>query len=475
VARLFHRLLGVTFLLAWISLGVQVHVLIGRQGLLPIADHLARSRQTFFEFPTHLWLDASDLSITAGIVAGALLAIVAVWGKLPRICLGLSTALYLSYATACRDFLNFQWDSLLIECGFLATLLPGHRPARLSHVLLRLLLFKVYFESGVSKLSSRIGDWADGSAMALYYETSPLPTPLAYFAHALPLWWHQLESRLVLGLELVIPWLVFGTRRLRLFALVVMTAFQLAIFATSNYGFLCLLMAALGVFLLDDRDLDRFYAWVRRKVGRGAATQPPRTAVATIPWRIAVTAVATAWVWISVADGMSYFDRSPANYWEAVVRPLRPYYAPWGVANTYHMFAQVTRDRIEPELQTFDGQEWTAHHLRYKPGDPGRAPPWVAPHQPRVDFRLWFHGLGYQRRQAPQYVRTLEERVCTAPGAVAGLFEGPLPAAPTAVRLVYWRYRFTNPEERSRDGTWWSRQWVRETVKRPCSDSPPDP
>ena len=67
------------------------------------------------------------------------------------------------------------------------------------------------------------------------------------------------------------------------------------------------------------------------------------------------------------------------------------------VANAYHLFGHITRERIEPEFQTRDGDRWRAHDLHYKPGDPLRPPPVVAPHQPRVDFLLWFYGLDFRR------------------------------------------------------------------------------
>src|SRR5207244_2713248 len=82
-------------------------------------------------------------------------------------------------------FLSFQWDNLLLECGALASLLPGDRsdpPARVVHVLFRLLLWKLYFESGIAKWQSHLGDWIDGSAMLHYYETAPLPTLLGWFS-----------------------------------------------------------------------------------------------------------------------------------------------------------------------------------------------------------------------------------------------------------------------------------------------------
>ena len=68
--------------------------------------------------------------------------------------------------------------------------------------------------------------------------------------------------------------------------------------------------------------------------------------------------------------------------------------ATFRVANVYHLFGSITTIRQEPEFQTStDGIEWTPHPLHHKPGPTDRRPPLVAPHQPRLDFQLWFYAL----------------------------------------------------------------------------------
>ena len=142
---------------------------------------------------------------------------------------------------------------------------------------------------------------------------------------------------------------------------------------------------------------------------------------------------------------------------------------PFRLINTYHLFQAITRERIEPEFQTSSdgGQTWTSHDLRHKAGDPSRAPDFVAPHQPRVDFQLWFYGLAFQRRE-PSYVAMLVERLCNDPSAIAALFPAALPAHPDAVRIVYWRYHFTTRAERRDTGAWWRRESIGATRPFPC-------
>src|SRR5262249_14439670 len=144
------------------------------------------------------------------------------------------------------------------------------------------------------------------------------------------------------------------------------------------------------------------------------------------------------------------------------------------LVNTYHLFAAITRERVEPELQTLaagapesDDDAWTPQHLRHKPGDVRRPPDFVAPHQPRVDFQLWFYGLRF-RYGLPSYVSTLVERMCEDPRTVQSLFREPLPPDPRAVRLVYWQYHFTTRAERRKSGAWWRRDRLAATPSIPC-------
>ncbi len=465
------------------SLGVQIDVLVGSRGLLPAEPWAASMRAAgahFADAPSiFVALGAGDAALHAGIAAGVVLAVLALAGVAPRLCFGLSALLYLSYAVVCRTFLSFQWDNLLLECGLLAALLPRDRRAPWAHFMLRVLLFKLYFESGIAKWQSGLGDWQDGSAMTFYYETAPLPARLGWTMHALPAAFHRLESWFTLFFELVVPFGIFGPRRVRLGALAIFTLFQLVNVATASYGFFCLLAVALHVFLLDEGDVVRARAWLTRRVPllrrvrvwqRWLALRAHRVVGLTVPdslrRRLAFGVVSTYAV-ASLADAAAHFSQSRPTL--ELVAPVRRAFASSRMINTYHLFGAITRERVEPELQTFDGAAWTGHDLRYKPGDVKRAPAIAAPHQPRVDFQLWFYGLSY-RRGMPPYVAELLQRACHDPGSVRALFAKELPAGPEAVRMAFFRYHFTTPDERRRTGAWWTREPVEETRPLQCRE-----
>jgi hypothetical protein len=490
VAALYGAALAAISLVAWVSLGVQVRQLVGGRGLLPVATFVAAAREAgvanWARLPTIFLWTQSDGALVGGAVAGVALSLMALVGFKRRLCFALSTALYLSYALACRVFLSFQWDNLLLECGLLAAFLPATRRAPVVHFLFRALLFKLYFESGLAKWQSPLGDWQDGSAMTYYYETAPLPTALAFFAHSLPAWWHHLESRVTLVLELVVPLAIFGPRRARLGAAIAFTIFQLINAATANYGFFCYLAVALHVFLLDERDVARVRRFVlpAAKPVNTAAPPPAPEASSELTAedahalaRLAAALGVALYLSLSLAEALFTFGGDEPGAVLTATAPLVDRVEELRLVNTYHLFASITRERIEPELQTLDGPgdgAWVAHDLRYKPGALDRAPRFVAPHQPRLDFQLWFHGLAYERGQ-PSYVRMLLRRMCEDADAVRPFFEDSsrdaLPEHPRAVRVAYWQYHFTTPAERRATGAWWRRALLGTTEPLPCAAS----
>ena len=69
--------------------------------------------------------------------------------------------------------------------------------------------------------------------------------------------------------------------------------------------------------------------------------------------------------------------------------------APFGITSTYGLFATMTTARPEIIVEgSIDGVTWLEYEFKYKPGRLNRRPPWVAPHQPRLDWQMWFAALG---------------------------------------------------------------------------------
>jgi hypothetical protein len=106
------------------------------------------------------------------------------------------------------------------------------------------------------------------------------------------------------------------------------------------------------------------------------------------------------------------------------------------------------------------GREWLAYEFRYKPGDPARAPEWVAPHQPRLDWQMWFAALGTADRN-PWFGNFLFRLLSNEPSVTRLLGTNPFATKPPRfVRALLYEYRFSRRDERARSGNWWERTLI---------------
>jgi hypothetical protein len=104
-----------------------------------------------------------------------------------------------------------------------------------------------------------------------------------------------------------------------------------------------------------------------------------------------------------------------------------------------------------------DGVEWREYEFWYKPGNIARAPRWNIPHQPRLDWQMWFAALDEPGRVywfSPFLVRLLQNE-----STVTALLEkNPFPEKPPLyVRALFYDYTYANSDEKA-DGLWWRRQ-----------------
>jgi hypothetical protein len=468
----FLRLLGVAYLSAFWSLGIQVQGLIGEHGILPASELMAAARRhagpqgpafaNILALPTLCWIDASDATLVSLCAVGAVLSLVLIAGFAGALVLPSLWLLYLSLSTVSGEFLAFQWDALLLETGLIAVVVAPwtlvHRPSGgdpppLARWLLWWLLFRLMFAAGVVKLASGDPLWRGLTALAVHYETQPLPTPIGWYAHHLPASLHTVVTAAALGIELVVPWFILGPRRLRHVACAMVVALQLAIALTGNYTFFNLLTIGLALVLLDDA------AWPRWMWGRrgGTVASAPRQDRNWAP-HLLVAAVLTI-VTVPLTIGMLAAQAGVTLPWHSALRPLRRALAPLHAINTYGLFAVMTPRRPEIIVEgSDDSKTWKAYEFRYKPGDVRRAPPWVAPHQPRLDWQMWFAALD-SFDQSPWFERFCYRLLEGAAPVVDLLAVNPFPDAPPRfVRARLFQYHIAPLERHRAEGVWWTRE-----------------
>jgi predicted DCC family thiol-disulfide oxidoreductase YuxK len=466
---IFLRGLALIYLIAFISLWVQMEGLIGENGILPVSDYLnmAGSRlgwERFYYLPTLFWLDSSNLTLNLACGAGVLFSGVLFFNVAPLLCLFFLWTLYLSFLIAGQDFLRFQWDILLLEAGFLAIffapyqLLPSlrnqHKPSRLVLFLFWWLLFRLMFSSGWVKLASGDETWWTLSALKYHYETQPIPNWIAWYSHQLPGWLHSTSASFMFLIELVLPFLIFTPRRPRLLAFSGFVFLQLLIILTGNYGFFNYLTIVLCLLLIDD------VYW--KKITLSGFSQRLNAVQQRAPEPKLKKALTLLVLVILLFISSIQMNHTLLRGWgiPSVFHSMARLVSPFHLVNTYGLFAVMTITRPEIILEgSLDGKTWKAYEFKWKPGNLRQPPRFVAPHQPRLDWQMWFAALGHYQ-QNPWLLNFMERLMQGTPEVLALLKENPFPSQPPRyMRALLYDYRFStwgSPE--AQQGQWWVRQ-----------------
>lgn len=453
---LFLRGLAVVYFAAFASMAVQIDGLIGANGILQLSAKLESiaqifPEQKFWRMPTLFWFDASDAMLRWACYAGMAAAVLLLCNLSPRLALIACYVLYLSLVAAGQDFMLFQWDAFLLEIGALALFLTWG--SGIVILLFRWLLARFMFMGGVVKLASGDPTWANFTALNYHYETQPLPTPVAYYAYHLPAWFHKLCVGGVFVIELIVPFFVFLPRPFRLMAFASFVLLQGCILLTGNYNFFNLLVILLCLFLLEDRDISTLLP--QHLVSRIQRRQPFAGTVANTCaglWGILVLSVCAGHIWL-------YHAKSPLK---EPFNTLVGTTAILSLVNNYGPFAVMTTRRDEIIVQgSKDGMQWRDYQFKYKPGRPNKALGWNIPHQPRLDWQMWFAALA-PPRVGSWFDRFLKKLLQGSPQVLALLAENPFPEQPPKyIRAMLYRYGYTSLQQRRLSGNIWQRRLER--------------
>jgi hypothetical protein len=475
VRWLFLRGLGFIHLMAFGSYAFQIIGLNGKNGILPTKEMLQSVAvqcgiERYWLLPTVAWLNCSDVALQGITLAGSALSILVILGVATAPALATLAVLWLSLVTGGGEFTGFQSDGMLVEVTVLSLFVAPWNwfeppwpvrlawrkqtpPSLLALWLLRFLLFRIMFASGMVKILSGDPTWRNLTAMQFHYETQPIPTPLAWYAHHLPAWIHKASAAFMYISELGAPLLMFTGRNLRLLSGFLMFALHLGIALTGNYTFLNFLLMLLCLTVLDDRAVK--CAMPKRIVQSIEESQIAASTgrVSVICFRLAVCALMLiAGGRLATSIGLGGLVLPPVDAALECLAPLR-------IVDGYGLFAVMTRSRPEIVFQgSRDGSTWVSYEFKYKPGDDlTRPPPWVAPHMPRLDWRLWFAGM--EPVEANPWVLNLVKRLLEGSTDIQIFFvKNPFrESPPTYVRAFVYDYHFTDAAAREATGCWWQR------------------
>jgi len=286
---------------------------------------------------------------------------------------------------------------------------------------------------------------------------------------------------------------------LRQTACVFLAVLQVLILLTGNYCFFNLLTLALCVLLLDDAALRRLLA-TRWKIpwhrfgdvpsSNGLPTTatgpaPGQSRPAELQESAAVTDEGTPpnlitsspqglarpkWpiqftiplACIAIISSLIQFGGMLhlAIPWPSPVKGVYNWLGPFRTFNSYGLFAVMTTSRPEIIIEgSDDSVTWLEYQFKYKPGDLKQRPKFVEPHQPRLDWQMWFAALS-DHRHAPWIVNFCARLLQGTPQVLALLKHNPFPNSPPRyIRAVVYEYHFTDLATRQQTGNWWRREW----------------
>ena len=453
------RLTGLSYFFAFLSLFPQIPGLIGPNGILPAETLLSRATQVLgsdapWALPSLGWtFGTSNFALHLIALLGIVGSLLLLTGFLRPFGAILPWLGWLSFVNIGQDFLSFQWDTLLLEVGFLLIFLekPGLRPRPpgldipplLIRLALTFLLARLIFSSGIVKLLSGDPTWSDLSAMTFHFETQPIPNPLSWFIHQLPHPLLNLSTIFTFVIELLLPFaLLFPQTKVRLTASLGFLSLMLLIALTGNYAFFNLLTIALCLTLIDNR----FFP----------TSLLPKTVPlpwTPVPWRHLASLAALLQLSLAIPillSTLQLLPRASQSTWQNS-------FAPWHLTSGYGLFAVMTTRRPELTIErSSNGIQWQPIQFSYKAGPADRLPPQIAPFQPRLDWQMWFAALSAERGQLPGWFTPFLKKLQKGDAEVWNL----LPSQPHSsgndyLRLRLDQYHFTTPSERSSTGNWW--------------------
>lgn len=471
---IFLRFFGFLYFIAFLCANRQIPGLIGADGILPAQRFLHNAAQqfggsTFHQFiqlPSLFWWNCSDSFLILCTYAGLFLSTLMIAGVTNATILILQWFLYLSLVHIGQLFYGYGWETMMLETGFLGIFLcpvksarpfPAHDPAPgVVMWFYRWMLFRVMFGAGMIKIHGDVC-WRDLTCLAYHYETQPLPNPVSWYLHQMPLWFHQAGCLFNHFAELIVPWFYFAPRKLRHWAGALTILFQTILIISGNLSFLNWLTIAIAIPCFDDEIWRRVF----RLRPRAVTARPGRAR------RITLYILTVMIIYLSVDPALNLF--SSHQLMNASFDRLH-------LLNTYGAFGSITKIRNEIIIEgtndpvADDSAHWQAYEFLAKPGDPRRRPAFIAPYQSRIDWQMWFAAMS-DYRDNPWFVHFIYKLLQGDPHVVGLLKSNPFPDGPPRfIRAELYEYHFTS--DRSVSGAWWTRKRVATYLPPLAKDDP---
>ncbi|KRZ69465.1 Lipase maturation factor 2 [Trichinella papuae] len=170
----------------------------------------------------------------------------------------------------------------------------------------------------------------------------------------------------------------------------------------------------------------------------------------------------------------SYVDRNMHDMYPTHLKKTHQMLEKYKISSSYGLFSSMTGVEGRPELivegsNALNGS-WTEYNFLYKVGPVDEAPILNIPHQPRLDWQMWFAALTEKPDESPWFI-SFVYRLLTNSKAVLDLMDAQsFTKTPKYVRASMYRYNFTAYDPKRRVKDWWTRSRLREYLPAYTAD-----
>ena len=479
----FIRGIGILYSIAFISLWSQCDGLFLQNGIYPIQEYLKEilvyKEQNLENFhtwqlaPSVFWFEDSDTMVQVVLLLGLISSVFLIIGITPKISAILSWVSYLSFCTGAPVFLNFQWDNLLLEAGFLTIFVcpttlfyKNKNPSTIWRWLLYFLVFRLLIESSILKLVSSdaygINNWKNFTALNYHFFTQPIPHIGSWYAHHLPEWIKKVSIFMMFIIQGILPFFQFTTPFLKKVAFFGITTFMILILLTGNYGFFNLTTIILCFPLIDDPFIEKFYLFFKRKNKNQIKNYDKSDPFKKNRF--------TSQVVLFIFAGFLIF-KSSFDFFDCVGLPIQK--PNWffkidnfRIINSYGLFRVVTTERPEILIEgSKDGKKWEKFYFKYKTSSEKEISNFLFPHMPRLDWQMWFAAIQYQSsKQLPHWFIRFTNKISIGEQDVLNLLEKyPEPIDKIKyLRITLEKFTFSDSFDKSHLRWWWRKNKLHE-------------
>ena len=415
--------LGIIYFISFLSIASQIRALAGRSGIAPLSALLRQIKHDFpffsrhLHFPSLFWITgASDAALLLVPILGALCALAVAIGYQSEYG---EASIFCWIAMRSLDLpvgLLYPWDSLLLEAGALALLLPAPPPVWIAGLAMdkpchpwaaasfRWLLARLMLGFGKKKFagtSSKHSCYIKNFLIA-----QPIPSPFGWLGYRLPLPLFQLSLVIMFLVECVAPFFLLAPGIGRLIAASSIATLMAGIQAGGNFGYFNLLTITLCLGCLDTTSsvydelppLETSYDFATGSAADffGAIKEPAiRAALLTHTALSLIYILFDSWC----STSWTYWPQLAIarKAWVRMLLTLCRSVADHRLLHAYGVFPPQSNPpiRMAPVLEgSHDGVTWKRYEWRYLVCAPHSRPRFVAPHHPRLDHSLFYVSFG---------------------------------------------------------------------------------